>query len=240
MLARNTIFLDGDDTLWKMQELYEDAKSEFADLLRQSGIAESEDYIVSKLDELDARRVAERGLTIQRFIESMLITYSQLSMEADLEYQISIEKEIVNIADIVKRPPELYEDTLDALERLKKSFRLVLFTAGDDAVQKRKMLSLKKNNSFDVNNYFEVILIVPKKSKESLALELEKMSLPASDVWSVGNSLRSDVFPAISVGVNAVLVARGTWKYDDKDLSECPNHWYKAKSLLDAAEIVLA
>jgi FMN phosphatase YigB (HAD superfamily) len=71
------------------------------------------------------------------------------------------------------------------------------------------------------------------------------MKLEPSHVWSVGNSLRSDILPAIAVGANAVLVNRGTWLYDTDfshevlQLNEKQNQFLKADSLLEAAELIL-
>ncbi|WP_330486126.1 HAD family hydrolase [Tumidithrix elongata] len=239
MVAKTTIFLDGDDTLWKTQELYNDAKSKFAFLLNESGIPESQESIILKFDAMDALRVATRGLTPQRFTESMLILYSSLASQFSLEYKTSIEKKILDISRTIRQPPKLYEDTVDSLVSLKKEFRLILFTAGHPSTQKRKILSLHRH-SFDVESYFDEIRIVPLKNEERLRRVLKLMKLSPHEVWFLGNSLRSDILPAVSVGANAVLVNRGAWKYDDKDTSHIKNiQWYTTSSLSDAAQIVI-
>jgi putative hydrolase of the HAD superfamily len=238
MAAELTILLDGDDTLWKTQEIYDEAKLTFASLLRENGLAETDDKIISKLDRIDSCRVALRGLTIQRFTESMLILYGYFCGEKDLPYQSEIEKEIVNICKTIRRPPELFDDVLEALERLSKEFRLVLFTAGHSATQKRKISSLK----LDLTSYFEEVRFVGVKNERRLQQELLSMKLNPSDVWSIGNSLRSDILPAIAVGASAVLINRGTWVYDTDipNLQDKHIQFWKAESLLKAAELILS
>jgi putative hydrolase of the HAD superfamily len=238
MAVRSTILVDGDDTLWKTQEIYDDAKSRFVCLLRENGLAEADGEVIFKLDKIDACRVATRGLTILRFIESMLILYGSLCGEKGLPYKASIEKEIISISKIIRRPPEIFDDVLEALERLSKEFRLVLFTAGNSATQKRKISSL----NLDLASYFEEVRFVSVKNERRLQRELSLMKVNPSEVWSVGNSFRSDILPAIAVGANAVLIDRGTWIYDIEvsHLQDKQIQFLKAESLLEAAELILS
>ena len=78
MNSEKLVIFDGDDTLWKMQELYEQSKYEFEQLLRSLGI--KEENIISKFDTLDANRVSIRGFTIERFFESIpLLSLSEFN-----------------------------------------------------------------------------------------------------------------------------------------------------------------
>ncbi|MEO1055155.1 MAG: HAD family hydrolase [Bacteroidota bacterium] len=238
MNKKVTILIDGDDTLWKTQELYNDAKSKFAYLLREKGFFNSDEEIIKRLDEIDSSRVPLRGLTKQRFIESMLILYGLLCGEGEIGYRIDVEKEIIGISKTLKRPPELFDDVPKALGKLKRYFRLVLFTSGHTNTQKRKIFSLKPN----IVTWFDEIRFISIKNEKRLIKELTSMQLEPSEVWCVGNSLRSDVLPAINVGAKAVLVERGSWLYDinipDAGYSEYLD-FQKAEDLLQAAEIIL-
>jgi hypothetical protein len=65
------IIFDGDDTLWKKQEFYDAAKSCFLSLLREHRF--SEPNIIDILDEIDAKQVAFKGFSIDRFTDSMIM-----------------------------------------------------------------------------------------------------------------------------------------------------------------------
>jgi len=237
MKTNLTVLVDGDDTLWKSQEYYDEAKARFASLLLEHGFSDMGEEMIPKLDSIDARRVAARGLTIQRFTESMLILYNYFCNEQGLPYRGCIEREITNLSAIVMRPPEVYEDVPEALEKLNKKFRLILFTAGHPATQQMKLSTL----NIDLMKYFEEIRLVNVKSEERLRRELSLIKVLPSEVWSIGNSLRSDILPAIAVGANAILVERGGWLYDMSlsDIHDWRIHFQKADSLLKAADLVL-
>ena len=239
MKKKRTILIDGDDTLWRTQELYDNAKSKLAYFLRKRGFLKTDKEIIKQLDEIDSSRVCSRGLTNQRFIESMLILYGLLCGEEKIDYQIDIEKEIIRISKIIKRPPELFDDVPTALGKLGKYFHLVLFTSGHRSTQKRKVSSLKS----DILTCFDEIRFVSVKNEERLIKELLAMKIEPSEVWCIGNSLRSDILPAINIGAQAVLVERGSWLYDIKIPNSINNDrldFKKAETLLQAAEIILS
>ena len=69
--------------------------------------------------------------------------------------------------------------------------------------------------------HFEACVVVDRKTPENLERLLAEFGLPRDKVWVVGNSPRSDIAPAIEVGVNAVQVEHsGTWIAERMDLPE--------------------
>src|SRR5262249_32621679 len=72
------VVLDGDDTLWQTQALYDDAKSHFAALFNDLPVSPTE--IVDQLDRLDAHRAADIGYAPTRFRDSMLATYRSVML----------------------------------------------------------------------------------------------------------------------------------------------------------------
>jgi putative hydrolase of the HAD superfamily len=238
MMANLTVLVDGDDTLWRSQEYYDEAKAQFVCMLKEQGLSDIGKGTIARLDRIDSRRVAARGLTIQRFIESMFILYNCLCEEQELPYSARIEKEIAGLSSIVSRPPVVYDDVPEALEKLSKKFRLILFTAGHPPTQKSKISSLNIN----LDGYFEDMRFVCFKSAQRLSDELSLMKMLPSEVWSIGNSLRSDVLPAITVGANAILVERGGWLYDTTlpDMKNFSLKYSRVDSLLKAADLILS
>jgi putative hydrolase of the HAD superfamily len=227
-----TVFFDGDDTLWKTQEIYDEVKKQFLVLLENAGI--KDENIIEKLDDIDVKRVPIRGFTVERFLESMLITYTIYSTAQSIPWNVEVEENIYKIGLLLKQPPSLYEDTLPALNALKSKSQLFLYSAGKQSVQMQKLTGV------GVAQYFKEVYIVPSKDSETLKKILAENGLESSDVWLVGNSLRSDILPAIGAGVKAILVERGVWKYD-KSVSQQENHeqYFRAHSLKEAASLIL-
>ncbi len=232
MAHKLTVLLDGDDTLWRTQEIYDGIKENFAGLLYDTGIKEIN--LISRLDELDAQRVAIKGFTSDRFIESMLIIYAQFSKLYSLEWNVQVEKKIIGFDETLKYMPPLYEDTIQALENLKKHARLFLFSIGDQETQ------LSKIKKLGLAHFFEKTHIVKTKNKDVLEIFITKLGVNTKHVWMVGNSIRSDVVPALSIGLNSILVDRGNWKYDQCVLPEQGKlNYIRVKTLKDAADKIL-
>ena len=233
-MSKPVVFLDGDDTLWKTQELYDEAKQAFASLMTSIGI--KEDNLIDQLDELDAQRVPLRGFSIQRFAESMLIMYARLSQRWGLPLDPSVKREIHNIVNLVKRTPKLYDDAIPFLEKLQHHVVLTLLSVGDPVEQRKKL------DALHIRHFFDDIHIVSKKDEKLLTRLLQRLKVAPKESWMVGNSLRSDILPALSAGMNAILVERGTWRYDEvpKTAFSDAKYFYKTRSLLTAANIILS
>ena len=226
-----TIIFDGDDTLWKTQELYDSAKERFNELMKSQGFNED---VVELLDEIDMQRVEILKFSRSRFIESMLITYAILCGKYHKNWDIEIEAKIRNIGESVfKFPPTLYEDTIETLKVLSEHFFLVLFTNGDKEIQKKKVDSLGK----EFKSYFEKIYIVKMKNEKEYEKILNELGVPIQNVWVIGNSIKSDINPALKLGLKTVLIPRGTWKYEED--VPVSNKIIVVSSLTEAKNLIL-
>jgi putative hydrolase of the HAD superfamily len=226
------VLLDGDDTLWKWQEIYDDAKQRFVALMQRSGIGS--DGLLPRLDVLDAQRVPLRGFILERFLETMVILYAQLSAEKRMAWEIGLEKEIRDLGLLFKRPLRVYDDTRVVLQQLSGKTNLYLYSAGHRSTQEAKVRQL------GLDAYFAKLFIVPTKDEEQLRRAVASLDLPPKRAWMVGNSLRSDIAPATKVGLHAILVDRGQWAYDRHMLPTDMRRSYKrVDSLSQAAAIIL-
>lgn len=223
------IILDGDDTLWKTQQLYDQAKMSFREIMRKQGFPDPLDFF----NTLDAERVSTAMFSKTRFFESMLITYAMFCERYKKKWDIELESEIRNLGfAIFKFPPELYEDTYLVLRRLRNRGTLILFTNGDEEIQKSKIESLGKR----FRSYFNKVRITAMKTEEEFKQILMEVNTPASKTWVVGNSVKSDINPAIKLGIKSILIPRGTWKYEESEF--LPNNVMVASTLTEAAEII--
>jgi len=98
----------------------------------------------------------------------------------------------------------LMDGAKEALERFASmGIRMSVITNGSPETQWRKI------NRFGLSGFFECVIIdeevgVSKPDPRIFALALEKLSLPAEDVWMVGDNLLWDVEGAQRMGIFAV------------------------------------
>jgi len=229
--TNKVIIFDGDDTLWRTQELYNRAKNRFIKLMEVEGF--DTNNIIDLKDNIDAQRVEILKFSKTRFMESLLITYAFLCGKYNKNWNIKVESKIREIGLSVFRPPKLYKDTIRTLKNLKKFFKLVLFTEGEKEIQIYKIQSLGSK----FKSYFYKIYICEMKEEEKLLKILNDLCVPREKVWIVGNSVRSDINPALRLGLKAILINRKTWKYEDEKLLE--GNVFIVNSVKEAAKIIL-
>ena len=101
----------------------------------------------------------------------------------------------------------------DVLAMLQGSFRLHLLTKGDSAVQQRRVAVS------GLSGYFEKVWIVAEKNLDTFTAVSDFAAVPPRACWSVGNSLPSDINPALECGLNAVFVPHPhTWTLERQDI----------------------
>lgn len=224
------VILDADDTLWSTQPLYNKAKDEFVGLL--SNIPLSGAQIIDQLDEIDTQAAQDYGFGRERFTNSMTLLYRMLCAEFDEPVDSSI---LTNIADIgqsvFERAPIIYSGVGDALCRLQEVYGLALLTKGDHSVQ------LERIAQSGLESYFDRIYIVPSKNTATYSEVLTDVNADLESTWAVGNSARSDINPALALGLRGVLVPNHSWRYEMAEL--LPGDVAVAGSLTEAADLIL-
>ncbi len=97
------------------------------------------------------------------------------------------------------------EETLDFL--LGQGDKLVLLTKGDVEIQQGKIKATNCRKWFK-----EEVYVVPHKDKIVFGSFLKEKS--RENVWHVGNSMRSDVKPALEAGIKMIYIPCETWAYE--------------------------
>ncbi|MDF1501322.1 HAD family hydrolase [Roseisolibacter sp. H3M3-2] len=224
------IVFDGDDTLWDTQALYDEAKTRFFALLAERGY--SAVSVQSTFEEIDVANVARFGFSRERFPQSMRETYEYLCREADRRPKEAVVRQAMALGSAVfDSRPAVRADAARTLAQLREHYRLVLFTAGDEKVQRMRV------EQSQLGQHFDAVRIVAQKSSETWRELLRAEHLPAASTWSVGNSVRSDINPALELGMRCVLVAARSWAYEQAELGSTI---WRAAELTEAATIVLS
>jgi putative hydrolase of the HAD superfamily len=98
-------------------------------------------------------------------------------------------------------------------------------------VQERKVTAL------GLRTYLDRISICSTKTSHEYRVLMSEVGVGAADAWAVGNSVRSDINPAIQAGMRAILIPRGTWRYEEQQTE--PGDVIVVSSLLTAAHSIL-
>lgn len=99
-------------------------------------------------------------------------------------------------------------ETLDTLKQ--DGHSLYLYTGGDDTIQQRKIAQMKLDAYFD-----DRIYIRQHKNVEALENILTTYPFDRKITWMIGNSLRTDVLPALTAGINSIYLKQpNEWLYN--------------------------
>ena len=206
--GRGLLVFDADDTLWWTQEIYDMATAQCRILVEQAGF--DGDAFVAAKDILDVANVQHYGLSPLRFPISCRQAYEQLAgAEAQSEVAEAVQKAA---GTVFTTPARLVDDVHSILASLvAENWRLVMQTSGDRGIQEQRI------GDSGLAGYFSEIKIVPKKTSDSFAERLVDDGRAAQEAWSVGNSLPSDINPALRVHMNAIWVPAHIWGHEKRE-----------------------
>jgi putative hydrolase of the HAD superfamily len=218
--------LDGDDTLWRCEDLFQQAQQHFRALLSDFADAELVDATLSRVER---GNLALFGYGIKGFALSAVETAAQL---AGPNLHATLVEQILDLArSMLSSPVELLPGAADAVWALRElGHRVVLVTKGDLLDQERK---LEKSGLAEA---FDHVEIISEKNVTKYAELLRVLNCPPERFLMVGNSIRSDILPVVELGARAVLVPYhlvwehehvGTWQghpnvVEIANLSELP------------------
>jgi putative hydrolase of the HAD superfamily len=223
-----TIGFDADDTLWQNEHFYQLTQAEFAALLRDYV---EPDHLSERLLAAEKRNLALYGFGIKGFTLSMIETAIEVSQG---EIPTSVIHEILNAGrEMLKHPVEVVPHAKDTLAALHDDYRLVLITKGDLFDQERKLAAS------GLGDYFHGIEIVSDKSPQTYEKAFSRHGDGPERSLMVGNSLKSDVLPALEAGSWGVYVPHAlTWSYEHADKPEYHPRFHEIVHLGELNEIL--
>ncbi len=197
----STIGFDADDTLWQNEQYYRLTEKRFAALL--ADYAEPED-LSGRLLEAETRNLRAYGFGIKGFTLSMIETAIEVT---EGRVPASVIQQIVDAGrDLLSHPIEPLPHARAVLEQLSGNYRLVLITKGDLFDQERKLAQS------GLGELFNAVEIVSDKSAATYERVFSRHGDGPERAMMVGNSLKSDIVPAIKAGCWGVYVPHSlTW-----------------------------
>ncbi|MBX3530587.1 MAG: HAD family hydrolase [Rhizobiaceae bacterium] len=196
-----TIGFDADDTLWQNEQFFRLSEKRFTELL--AGFAEA-DHLGQRLLEAERRNLARYGFGIKGFTLSMVETAIEVT---EGRVPAAIIQQILHVGrEMLVHPVETLPGVRETLEQLAETHRLVMITKGDLFDQERKVAAS------GLGELFSAVEIVSDKKPDTYRRIFARHGDGAERAMMVGNSLKSDVVPAIDAGGWGVYVPHDlTW-----------------------------
>jgi len=199
------IAFDADDTLWVNEPYFRETEHEFAKLL---STYETENKINQELFKKEMENLELYGYGVKGFVLSMVESAIELSNNTISATEIT---KILNFGKaMLNKPIELLDGVEEVLKILSKKYKIILATKGDLLDQERK---LKKSG---LMKYFAHIEVLSDKKENNYNRLIQFLDIHPSEFLMIGNSLKSDVLPLISLNAEAIHVPyHTTWKYEE-------------------------
>lgn len=179
--------------------------------------------------ETDTRLVKEAGFRADRFPTSWTDTYRGLCDRLGVAPDADVARRLYATAEEFRAGPFLpMPGVPEMLGSLRDEGReLHLITAGDDALQRQKIAES------GLAPFFRGIRVVEMHKQPVLA---ELFGSDPSSAAMVGDSLKSDIKPAVALGVVAVHVSSLTWPFVNADVD--PASYHPLESILDLPDLL--
>jgi putative hydrolase of the HAD superfamily len=207
MSTLTTIGFDADDTLWHNERFFKLTEAQFRELLKDYAEAE---HLSERLIAAERRNILHYGFGIKGFTLSMIETAVEVTGGTVPGAVIS---EILDAGrSMLSHPVVTLPHARETLEALAPDFRLVLITKGDLFDQERKLAAS------GLDALFDAVEIVSDKTAPVYSRIFVAHGDGAERALMVGNSLKSDVVPALEAGAWGVHVPHElAWALDHED-----------------------
>lgn len=209
-MTPTTIAFDADDTLWHNERFFRLTQDRFAALLADYTDPRA---LHARLLAAERRNLGQYGFGIKGFVLSMIETALEVTEE---KVPGRVIRELIEAGqEMLRHPIELFPHAREAVAALAPDFRLLVITKGDLLDQERKVAQS------GLGDLFDGVEIVSHKTPETYAAIFDRHGDGAERGMMVGNSLRSDVLPAIRAGGWGVFVPHElTWEVEHDDAPE--------------------
>jgi putative hydrolase of the HAD superfamily len=211
------LLMDFDDTLVRTSQFYLEVRQNVLDRLNYLRVDTTNAILV--LEEIEARNIALHGFAKERFPLSLSELYLTLCNRQQLTFDYferhRFEAMGWGVYDVAHPKVDGAEEILQYLRS--NNYQLGLLTKGDKEVQRNK---IRKSG---LAHYFDVVEIVSDKKTDTYVNFVKDYGLIAGDCYMIGDSIKSDVNPALKAGLSAVYIpSPDAWSFEVEPL--LPGH----------------
>ncbi len=222
MQAPRVIAFDADDTLWHNETVFARAHEQYRELLSHYHDIDTVDRILfaTEMRNLRLYGYGVKGYTLSAIETAIELTEGKISSE---EISLLLQRG----REMIDHPVELLDHVTPTLNALSPQFELWLITKGDLHHQQSKL------DRSGLIKQFQTIEIVAEKNASVYANILRRHNCAPEEFLMVGNSMKSDILPVLSLGASAVYVPfHLTWEHERTDEKpEAPDRYHKLDHL---------
>ena len=218
------IAFDADDTLWHNERFFKISQERFADLLRPYT---DPDHLSDRLLAAERRNLGYYGYGIKGFMLSMIETAIEVT---DKKVPASVISDLLAVGqDMLAHPIELLPGVSEVIAHVAEQHQVLLITKGDLLDQERKLAQS------GLGDHFDGVEIVSEKHAATYHRIFSDYGGHPEWAMMIGNSLKSDVLPALEIGAWGIHVPYDqTWALEH---AEKPSDQPRFRELPDLAAL---
>ncbi|WP_425043164.1 HAD family hydrolase [Primorskyibacter sp. S87] len=219
-----TIGFDADDTLWHNERFFRLTQTRFTELLADHA---APDHLTERLLAAEKRNIGHYGFGVKGFVLSMIETAIEVTED---QVPASVIRELIESGqEMLAYPIELLPHAREAVEGVANTHRVILITKGDLLDQERKLAQS------GLGDLFDGVEIVSQKTPDVYDTIFRRHGTGAEQAMMIGNSMKSDVRPAIEAGSWGVYVPHGLeWEIEK---AAPPRHSARYRELPDLGSL---
>lgn len=222
------IGFDADDTLWVNEPFFQAVEKQFCAILKPYLDEEesSKALFNTEIQNLDIYGYGAKGFLLAMIETALRATHERITPG-----------ELIRIMEIgktlLKMPIQLLENVEVVLQALKDRYRMIMVTKGDLLDQERKL------QHSGLAGYFHHIEIMSGKQEQNYRKLLAHLDIQPHEFLMVGNSVKSDVLPVISIGSKAIHIPfEVTWQHENHHEPADANSFIQVKTISEILNLL--
>ena len=209
---KNLIF-DLDNTLYDFSKIWEKSNKLIFEYLKYDSVVSYEEFFrlyKSVNNELLEEVLQGNMKLVELRNKRLMLTLEKLGiLLTDEDCRFYYEKQFEFILESIKPDEEINS----WINRLSKTYNMILLTNGKSYEQRMKLKKLGLENIFKL--YISGETYISKPKEKAFINVLEKENIVASETMMIGDSLHHDINPANKLGMKTCLVEK-KWHFDDE------------------------
>ena len=228
MPALTLIAFDADDTLWQNETLFRLTQSRIESLLAEFA---DPTHLHDRLLAAERRNLGHYGYGVKGFMLSMIETAIEVT-QGRVEARV-IAEILAAGREMLDHPVELLPHAQAVVEAMVLAHQVVIITKGDLIDQERKVAQS------GLGDLVHGVEILSDKTAAGYAAIFSRYGHRAERCMMVGNSMKSDVLPALAAGAHGVHVPHGlTWELERANPPKGSTYFHEIADLSDLPGLV--
>ena len=204
------IFFDADDTLWENDQYFRAAEAKFIELLADYTTPEGVQDMLWRKQEDNIPLFGYGSKTYMIGMTDAALELCGVTLPEHIYYGI---KKI--ITDLAFHELEIIEGVKETLEALQGRYELIVATKGDLPEQ------MGKFRSSGLSHYFHHCEVMENKDEKNWLEVAAKHNLRPEEILMIGNSVKSDIAPVVSLGGWAIHTPHEVvWVHEMMDMPQ--------------------